>query len=130
MGCTTIKPCGSRAGCVLSGLVLFQINEILAVHFVQGIYDYVPEKKHVSNIYIMFKVFCGYNIWYILLFYFYVSTFWSMCAVPNMAVFVLFSMLLSFFLNDCKVVPVASSITGITFVLLLLLLLLLLNMFH
>ena len=50
------------------------------------------------------------------LFYFHVSTFWSMCAVPGMAVFVLFSMLLRYILNDCKMAPVASIITGITFV--------------
>jgi len=53
---------------------------------------------------------------------FYVSTFRSMCAVPNMAVFC--SSLTSwfpgisliYFLNDLEIVPVAPIITGITLV--------------
>ena len=53
---------------------------------------------------------------------FYISTFRSVCAVPNMAAF--FSsltlrfpgMLLTYFLNDFEIVPVAPIITGITFV--------------
>jgi len=55
-----------------------------------------------------------------------------MCAVPNIAVFcgslTSYSpgMLLMYFLNDFEIVPVASLITGITFVFTLLLLLLLL----
>ena len=54
--------------------------------------------------------------------YFYISPLWSMCALPNMAVFCssLISwipvMLLRYFLNDFEVVPVAPIITGITFV--------------
>ena len=56
------------------------------------------------------------------LLYFYISTFRSMCAVPNMAVFCSSltscfpGMLLAYFLNDFEVVPVAAVITGITFV--------------
>jgi hypothetical protein len=52
----------------------------------------------------------------------YVSTFRSMCAVPNMAVFCssltlwFRGMLLTYFLNDFEMVPVAPIITGITFV--------------
>jgi len=54
--------------------------------------------------------------------YFYISTFRSMCAVPNMAVFCSSltscfpGMLLTYFLNDFEIVPVAPIITGITFV--------------
>jgi hypothetical protein len=54
--------------------------------------------------------------------YLYVSTFRSMCAVPNMAVFYSSltlwfpGMLLTYFLNDFEIVPVAPIITGITFV--------------
>ena len=57
------------------------------------------------------------------LLYFYISTFRSMCEVPNMAVFGSFLtscfpvMLLMYFLNDFEIVPVAPIITGITFVL-------------
>ena len=56
------------------------------------------------------------------LLYFYISTFRSMCAVPNMIVFrssltsCFPSMLLRYFLNDFEIVPVAPIITGITFV--------------
>jgi len=55
--------------------------------------------------------------------YLYVSTSRSMCAVPNMAVFCSSlsswfpGMLLTYFLNDSEIVPVAPIITGITFVL-------------
>jgi hypothetical protein len=51
------------------------------------------------------------------LMYFYISTFRSMCAVPNMAVFCssltsLFPvMVLTYFLNDFEMVPVAPIIT-------------------
>ena len=56
------------------------------------------------------------------LLYFYISTFRSMCAVLNMAVFCSSltscfpGMLLTYFLNDFEIVPVAPIITGITFV--------------
>jgi hypothetical protein len=52
------------------------------------------------------------------LLYFYVSTFRSMCTVPNMAVFCSSltswfpGMLLTYFLNDFEMVPVAPLITG------------------
>jgi len=55
------------------------------------------------------------------LLYFYISTFCSMCAVPDMAVFCssltscLPGMLLTYFLNDFEIVPVTPIITGITF---------------
>jgi len=58
--------------------------------------------------------------------YLYVSTFRSMCAVPNMAVFCSFltswfpGMLLTYFLNDFEMVPVAPIITGLLLLLLLL----------
>ena len=56
------------------------------------------------------------------LLYFYISTFRSVCAVPNMAVFCssltscLPGMFLTYFLNDFEIVPVAPIIAGITFV--------------
>jgi len=54
--------------------------------------------------------------------YLYVSTFRSMCALPNMAVFCSSltswfpGMLLTYFLNNFEMVPVAPIFTGITFV--------------
>ena len=58
----------------------------------------------------------------LILLYFYISTFPSMCAVPNMAVLCSSvtscfpGKLLTYFLNDLEIVPVAPIITGITFV--------------
>ena len=55
------------------------------------------------------------------LLYFYISTFWSVCAVPNMAVFwssltsCFPGMVFKYFLNDFEIDPVAPIITGITF---------------
>jgi hypothetical protein len=52
--------------------------------------------------------------------YFYISTFRSMCAVPSTAVFCssmmscFRGMLLTYFLNDSEMVPVAPVITGIS----------------
>jgi hypothetical protein len=66
------------------------------------------------------------------LMYFYISTFRSKCAVTNTAVFCSSlaswfpGMVLTYFLNDVEMVPVAPIITGITLVFTLLLLLLLL----
>ena len=56
------------------------------------------------------------------LLYFYISTFRSKCAVANTAVFCSSltscfpGMLLTYFLNDFEIVPVAPVITGIIFV--------------
>ena len=78
-----------------------------------------------------FQLFCHYYLWCLLsislvpalaLLYFYVSTFRSMCSVPNMAVFCSSftswfpDMLLMYFLNDFEMVPVAPIFTGITLV--------------
>ena len=58
----------------------------------------------------------------LLYFYTYISTLRSMCAVPNKAVFCSSltscfpGMLLTYFLNDFEIVPVAPIITGTTFV--------------
>jgi hypothetical protein len=92
----------------------------------QGIYTYIPETNHVprehrvaSILVLLFMVLTSL-VHALTPLYLYVSTFRSMCAVPNMAVFCssLTSwfprMLLTYFLNDFKMVPVAPIITGIT----------------
>jgi hypothetical protein len=82
-------------------------------------------------------MFLGYivvdNLWlqfmvYVMLFptikllYLYISTFRSMCAVPNMAVFCSYLMMcfrgvwLMHILNDSEMAPAAPVFTGITFV--------------
>ena len=93
-----------------------------------GIYTYIPETNYVPKEYsvaaillLLFMVLISL-VSVLNLSYFYISTFRSMCAVPNMAVFCssLTSwfpvMLLTYFLNVFEIVPVAPIITGITFV--------------
>jgi hypothetical protein len=93
----------------------------------QGIYTYIPETNYVPREYsvaaillLLFTVLISL-VSVLNLLYFYISTFRSMSAVPNMAVFWSSStscfpgMLLTHFLNDFEIVPVAPIITGITF---------------
>ena len=99
----------------------------------QGTYTHIPETNFVPREYgvaaillflfmVLISLLAVLNLWY-----FYISTFRSMCAVPNMAVFCSSftswfpGMLLTYFLNVFEIVPVAPVITGITLLLLLLL---------
>ena len=97
----------------------------------QGIYTYIPETNYVPREYsvaaillLLFMVLISLGSVLNLL-YFYISTFLVMFAVPNMAV--LFSsltscfpgMLLTYFLNDFEIIPVAPVITGITFIIII-----------
>jgi len=66
---------------------------ILGISFMQGIYTYIPETNHVSRKHCVAAILVLLFMVRILLvpaltpLYLYVSTFRSMCAVPNMAVF-------------------------------------------
>ena len=95
----------------------------------QCIYTHITETKYVpweysvaAILFLLFMVFISL-VSALNLLYFYLSTFRSMCSVPNMAVFCSSltswfpGMLLTYFLNDFEIVPVAPIITGITFVL-------------
>jgi len=94
----------------------------------QGIYTHIPETNYVPRKYgvaaiLLFLFMVLISLLSVLnLLYFYISTFRSMCAVPNMAVFCSSltpwfpGMLLTYFLNVLEIVPVAPIITGITFV--------------
>jgi hypothetical protein len=94
----------------------------------QGIYIYIPETNNVPREYnvaaILSLVFMVPTslVPALALMYFYVSTFRSMCAVPNVAVFCSSltswfpGMLLTYFLNDFEIVPVAPIITGMSLV--------------
>ena len=101
---------------------------IIIISFMQGNYTYIPEANYVPREYsvaaillLLFMVLISF-LSVLNLLYFYISTFRSMCAVPNMAVFCSSltscfpGMLLKYFLNDFEIVPVAPIITGITFV--------------
>ena len=92
------------------------------------IYIYIPETTYVPREYnvatillLIFMVFISL-VSVLNLLCFYISTFRSMCALPNMAVFwsslssCFPGMLLTYFLNDFEIFPVAPIITGITFV--------------
>ena len=94
----------------------------------QGIYTYIPETNYVPREYsvaaillLLFMVRISL-VTVLNLLYFYISTFLSMCAVPNMVIFWSSltpwfpGMLLTYFLNGFEIVPVAPIITGITFV--------------
>ena len=94
----------------------------------EGIYTYIPETNYVPREYSVATILLLLFMVLILLvsvlnlLYFYINTFWSMCAVPNVAVFwssltsCFPGMLLTYFLNDFEIVPVAPVIIGITFV--------------
>jgi hypothetical protein len=94
--------------------------------FIQGIYAYIPETNNVPKQYnvtailsLLFMVPISLAA-ALTLMYFYISTFRSMCAVPNMAVFCSSltswfpGIVLTYFLTYFEMVPVAPIITGIT----------------
>jgi len=94
----------------------------------RGIYTYIPETNYVPSEYsvaaillLLFMVLLSL-VSVLNLSYFYISTFRSMRAMPNMVVFCSSltscfpGMLLTYFLNDFEIVPVPPVITGITFV--------------
>jgi hypothetical protein len=66
---------------------------IFIISFLQGIYTYIPLDNHVPRQYIVAAILSLLfmvpisPVPALALLYFYVSTFQSMCAVPNMAVF-------------------------------------------
>jgi len=94
----------------------------------QGIYthiletNYVPREYSVAAILLLLFMVLVSLVSVLNLLYFYISTFRSMCAVSNMAVFCSSltswfpGMLFTYFLNDFEIVPVAPIITGIVFV--------------
>jgi len=109
-------------------IVIIIIIIIIIISFMEGIFTYIPETNYVPTEYsvaavllLPFMVLISL-VSVLNLLYFYISTFQSVCAVPNMAVFCSFltscfpGMLLTYFVNNFEIVPVAPAITGITFV--------------
>ena len=94
----------------------------------QGIYTHIPETNYIPREYgvaaiLLFLFMVLMSLVSVLnLLYFYISTFRSMYAVPNMAAFCSSltswfpGMLLTYFLNVFEIVPVIPIITGIAFV--------------
>jgi hypothetical protein len=97
--------------------IIIIIIIIIIISFMQGIYTYIPQTNCVPREYsvaaiLLFLFMVHISLAPVLnLLYFYISTFRSMCAVRNMAVFCssLTSwfpfMLLIYFLNDSEIVP-------------------------
>jgi hypothetical protein len=85
-------------------------------------WDHVPREHRVAAILVLVFMVLISLVPALTPLYLYVSTFRSKCAVPNMAVFCSSltswfpGMLHTYFLNDFEMVPVAPTITGITFV--------------
>jgi hypothetical protein len=95
------------------------------ISFMQGIYTYIPETNHVPMEYSVAAVLFMVPISLVsalALVYFYISTFRSICVMPNMTVFCSYltswfpGMVLTYLLNDFKMVPFTPIITGITLV--------------
>jgi hypothetical protein len=116
-------------------IIIVVIIIIIIISFMQGTYTYIPEIKHVPPEYsiaavllLLFMVPVSLVPALALLF-FHVSTFRSMCAVPNMAVFCSSltswfpGTLFTYFLNDFEIVPVAPVLLLLLLLYLLLLLL-------
>ena len=110
--------------CILNVIIIIIII-IVIFSFMQGIHTHMPETNHVPREYIVAAILSLFMVPLSLvpalaLLCFYFSTFRSMCAVPNMAVFCSSltswfpGMLLTYFLNDLEMVPVAPITNGIT----------------
>ena len=80
-------------------IITITITVTIIIYFMQGIYTYIPETNYVPREYsvaaillVLFMVLVSL-VPVLNLLYFYISTFRSMCAVPNMAVFCSFLIL-------------------------------------
>jgi len=106
-------------------IIIIIIITIIIISFIQGIYTYIPETNYVPREYsvaaillLLFKELISL-VPVLNLSYFYISTFRSMCSVPNMAVFCSSltscfpGMLLKYFLNNFEIVPADSITTGV-----------------
>jgi len=86
------------------------------------VFTIIHLKQTIYLGYIVLQLFCNYSLCYFPCSMLCTFTFWSMCAVPNMAVFCssltsCFSgMLLRYCLNDFEMVSAALVSTGITYV--------------
>jgi hypothetical protein len=88
----TVQPPGSRYFIIII-IIIVIIVIIICISFMQGIYTYIPEANHVPRehriaaILVLVFMVCISLVPALTPLYLYVSTFHSMCAVSNMAVF-------------------------------------------
>ena len=104
------------SSCII--IIIIIIIIIVIISFMQGIYTYIPETNCVPREYrvaaiLLFLFMVLISLVSVLnLLYFYISTFRSICSVPNLAVFCSSltswfpGMLLTYFLNVFEIVPV------------------------
>ena len=110
-------------------IIIIIITIIIII--ISGIYTYIPETNYVPREYsvaaillLLFMVLISL-VPVLNLLYFYISTFRSMCAVPNMAVFCSSltscfpGMLLTYCLIDFEMVPVAPISTGVIIIIII-----------
>jgi len=83
-----------RSVCAVPNNIIIIII-IIIISFMQGIYTYIPETNYIRKEYsvaaiLLFLFMVLISLVSVLnLLYFYISTFRSVCAVPNMAVFII-----------------------------------------
>ena len=77
-------------------IIIIVIIIIIIISFMQDVYTYIPETNYVPREYgvaamllLLFVVLISL-VSVLNLLYFYISTFRSMCAVPNMAVYYIY----------------------------------------
>ena len=112
-------------------IIIIIIIIVIIISFIQGTYSYIPETNYVPREYsvtaillLLFMVLISL-VSVMNLLYFYISTFRSMCAVPNMAVFCSSltscfpGILLIYFLNDFGIGPVAAIIVVVVIIIII-----------
>jgi hypothetical protein len=83
-------------------IIIIIIIIIITLSFIQSIHTHIPETNHVPRGYIVAVILSLsfmvplFLVPALVLLFFYVSTFRSMCAVPNMVVFCLLLLLFHF----------------------------------
>jgi len=89
--CDDIAPKTKTTSTIIIIIIIIVI--IIIISFMQGIYTYIPDTNYFPREYnvaaillLLFMVFKSL-VSVLNLLYFYISTFRSMCAVPNMDVF-------------------------------------------
>ena len=69
-------------------MIMIIIIIIIIISFMQGMYTYIPETNYVLREHSVAAIHGAYIVSFsVESIYFYISTFRSMCVVPNLAVF-------------------------------------------
>ena len=86
---------------------------LLFITFRQGIYNYIPKINHVSRVYNVAAILWLRSMLLVMLFqtknifYFHISTFWSMCTASNTLLLLLLLLLLLYSLSPlCSILTI------------------------